>query len=707
MATSGFDRLRGFTSGVAVKAPCQYRTTANITLSGLAVQAGGTWASPLTQDDNNPTRVLVMNQTGPIDNGIFNPGAGTWQRAQDFNGAGDAVQGTLVHVYQDATDLFYELTTASPVIGTSSLAFAGVDSVALSTILARLASTSSAADGAALLGYSPALAYASGLGQFLNYTFGKLQAETDAGVTPTNYAYIPADPRRYGAVFDGTTDDVTAFLNQMLVFREAGYGISIWPAGRTTVWSHGLNIPSKTTIYMQGCEVRATTTFSQGTIPAQGAISFFEVSHQTVFGADPDITDINIYGGGGKIDGRRDEQTGTIPGYTGISIETSDSPVEADLWKVKRVKVHDLWIDRAGFDGWYVAGAQDWEFRGVLVTYALRVGSVVIASKGGRVTDCDCYLSVGPNAGLAANMQGPSNSGDGWWNEPNNSWQDIDVTYDNCRSWRNYQSGFKPYNAGADCIVRVIMNGCGAFEDAWDEVTQARRSTAAEAGLRVSLNGTGSAKFLLVVNDFVADRFERSGIQIQRGAASTGDQRIVINNPTLRDCNLSNTNGNNRAPISIPAGAGKANILIKGANVIAPAVNTAGYGISIDGGQNVEIQDDAYIGTFAERRNIQNAGFAGGIQTVTASTATVAESTRSVICNFAGTVTLTLPSVLSWTGRQLLIRTITANAVISSASNVVPRAGGAAGTAILNSTAGDWAILESDGTSWQEMSGGA
>lgn len=152
MTTTGVDRIAGLSGSVAIKAPCQYRTTANITLSGLAVQAGGTWGSTLTQDDSNPTRILVHNQANPVDNGVWNPGSGTWQRARDFNGSRDVVQGTLVHVYQDATDLFYELTTVDPVIGTSSLAFAGVDSVALSTILARLTSTSVVSDGAAMIG---------------------------------------------------------------------------------------------------------------------------------------------------------------------------------------------------------------------------------------------------------------------------------------------------------------------------------------------------------------------------------------------------------------------------------------------------------------------------------------------------------------------------------------------------------------------------
>jgi hypothetical protein len=61
---------------------------------------------------------------------------------------------------------------------------------------------------------------------------------------------------------------------------------------------------------------------------------------------------------------------------------------------------------------------------------------------------------------------------------------------------------------------------------------------------------------------------------------------------------------------------------------------------------------------------------------------------------------VTLPTASSWTGREFTIKTIAAFTVISNASNVVPLAGGAAGTAILAATAGTWATLVSDGTNW-------
>jgi hypothetical protein len=81
----------------------------------------------------------------------------------------------------------------------------------------------------------------------------------------------------------------------------------------------------------------------------------------------------------------------------------------------------------------------------------------------------------------------------------------------------------------------------------------------------------------------------------------------------------------------------------------------------------------------------------------------LADTENWVIVNQAGTTTVTLPAASSWTGREVMIKTITANTVVSAGSNVVPLAGGAAGTGILTATAGKWATLVSDGSNWVIM----
>lgn len=78
---------------------------------------------------------------------------------------------------------------------------------------------------------------------------------------------------------------------------------------------------------------------------------------------------------------------------------------------------------------------------------------------------------------------------------------------------------------------------------------------------------------------------------------------------------------------------------------------------------------------------------------------------NEVICNGTGTITATLPAAASWIGRKVRLKTIAAFTIASASSNVVPLAGGAAGTAILSATAGKYAELVSDGTNWIIMAG--
>lgn len=77
----------------------------------------------------------------------------------------------------------------------------------------------------------------------------------------------------------------------------------------------------------------------------------------------------------------------------------------------------------------------------------------------------------------------------------------------------------------------------------------------------------------------------------------------------------------------------------------------------------------------------------------------VATTENWLICNGAGIV-VTMPSAASYTGREIHFKNISANAVTSNASNIVPLAGGAAGTALLPASAGSWVTVVSDGTNW-------
>lgn len=82
------------------------------------------------------------------------------------------------------------------------------------------------------------------------------------------------------------------------------------------------------------------------------------------------------------------------------------------------------------------------------------------------------------------------------------------------------------------------------------------------------------------------------------------------------------------------------------------------------------------------------------------STYTVGATDAWIICDYAGTVTLTLPSAASYPGREIMVKTIRAQSVVSASSNVAPIDSNTAGTAILAATAGKWATLVSTGLQW-------
>ena len=128
----GTDRRRGVSGHAAFKLPCRLATTANITLSGLQSIDGLTTAAG--------DRVLVKDQSTGSENGIYEADTGAWVRSTDCDGSRDVVQGTLVLVISGSVSAstVYQLTTADPLIGTTSLTFAATGTPALTMSVAMV-----------------------------------------------------------------------------------------------------------------------------------------------------------------------------------------------------------------------------------------------------------------------------------------------------------------------------------------------------------------------------------------------------------------------------------------------------------------------------------------------------------------------------------------------------------------------------------------
>ena len=108
--------------GLDVKASVVAGTTGDITLSGLATQAGGDWASSLTVGD----RVLVKNQTTAADNGIYVAATTSWARSTDMNSWSEVVSAyTFIESGTTLSDTGWVCTSnAGGTLGVTAITFA-------------------------------------------------------------------------------------------------------------------------------------------------------------------------------------------------------------------------------------------------------------------------------------------------------------------------------------------------------------------------------------------------------------------------------------------------------------------------------------------------------------------------------------------------------------------------------------------------------
>lgn len=112
------DRFNGVIASLAMKVPCVVASNANLTLEGAQTVNG----IAVTTGD----RVLVMAQTNPVENGIYDVTSTAWDRAADFDGNRDVTTDTLVVAGVLAgTPIMYHVTSALPItIGSSSIVWA-------------------------------------------------------------------------------------------------------------------------------------------------------------------------------------------------------------------------------------------------------------------------------------------------------------------------------------------------------------------------------------------------------------------------------------------------------------------------------------------------------------------------------------------------------------------------------------------------------
>ncbi len=121
MPTAISQRRRGLFGTAGDKTPCIAASTANLTLSGEQTVDG------ISLVEVSSDRCLVKDQTTASENGIYVVATGTWQRAEDWDGRDDVVEGTMVGVNRGTAnaDTYWKITTTGTItIGTTSVTIA-------------------------------------------------------------------------------------------------------------------------------------------------------------------------------------------------------------------------------------------------------------------------------------------------------------------------------------------------------------------------------------------------------------------------------------------------------------------------------------------------------------------------------------------------------------------------------------------------------
>jgi len=203
-----------------------------------------------------------------------------------------------------------------------------------------------------------------------------------------------------------------------------------------------------------------------------------------------------------------------------------------------------------------------------------------------------------------------------------------------------------------------------------------------------------------------------TGITITNGAGSitiTGTNGTVTNVSVVSTNGFAGTVANSTTTPAITLTTTITGILKGNGTAISAAVSGTDYapatsGTSILYGNGAGGFSNVTVGT--------GLTFATGTLSISGTVTTNAPVTKTadfsvastdtwLINNKTGsTCTVTLPSASANTGRVLYFTNYQNQLVVSASSNVVPKSGGAAGTAILSNVAGNWATIVSNGTNW-------
>lgn len=273
--------------------------------------------------------------------------------------------------------------------------------------------------------------------------YPRTAAEITAGVTPTNY-YINSDlldPRRYGAVGDGVTDDTVAISLWVLVVNATTNPVSTWPVGLT--------------FYCTNQTIAASnfTWNCYSTIKSKPITIF--VSQLTFSGSNVTVRGLTLNG----------NQTAFASSYCSGMLFTANNPTLEDV-TITQCSANGLVIDSLTASNTTLTG-------GTLVNVTI----ANCAATGYQFNNC-AYFNItnfvvkNNGWGFQAAFTQPGHSFGG-----TTRFRSHHFTFTSCQSMQNGLDGFNTNQGSyaikyADCLA--WMNGDGGYTIAGDNTSTGR-----------------------------------------------------------------------------------------------------------------------------------------------------------------------------------------------------------------------------------------
>jgi hypothetical protein len=652
-ASTASSRLGGLPEGLGFKTPCYLATTANITLSGVQTIDGVSATAG--------KRVLVKDQTTATENGIYDVAAGNWTRSPDFSIDGDVVEGTRVWVTDGTANSSSEwvVSTADDItIDTSNISFTevtfGGGTPGGSNTQVQFNDSSSFGGSANLTWVSPALtigAAGSTTGQLklTGSTSGTITVQGQAAAGTFNFN-LPVTAGASGDILlsgGGTTNPMTWLTPGTGV--ATALAVNVGSAGAFVTFNGALGTPSSATLTnATGLPIAGITGLGTGVGTAL-AVNTGSAGAFVLFD-----------GAGGT------PSSLTLTNATGLPVAgiTASTTTALGVGSIELGHATDTTLSRAS------AGVLAVEGVNVLTTATGQPLDADLTSWAGvtRAAGFDTWVATPSSANLASLVTDETGSGALVFATSPIFRTDVDISATSSAMPANL-TGTALHIAGDDAVtVNVLIDAFAAIPE-----YAVRRA----AGTRASPSALQSAQVIFGMNGYgygATGYAANSRIRLQ-GAASENWTDAAQGTSFTILTTATGTTTTARAITAHPSGA------------ITAGTSTTDLGVS------------GAIGA--------GAWFAAKTPTTTTNTSySVATTDHAVIFNCTGTATITMLSAATYPGRMLYFKTITANAVNSGSSDVVPVTSDAAGTAILAATDGKWAILQSDGTNWIIMATG-